>query len=103
MEQKGFLISNPFQFQGKLIGNTFANSLLNKKMDKGFVSEGNGLYKKGVAVLNAANEKVNSGALKTTDAAYSAEVDKAKEKVDEAAKETVEKTTKTRKKTAKTA
>ena len=43
-----------------------------------YVSEGNDLYKKGVAIISAANEKVNSGALKTDDAAYTAEVDKAK-------------------------
>jgi len=43
-----------------------------------YVSEGNDLYKKGAAILSAANEKVNSGALKTDDAAYTAEVDKAK-------------------------
>jgi tetratricopeptide (TPR) repeat protein len=42
-----------------------------------YVSEGNDLYKKGAAILSAANEKVNSGALKTDDAAYTAEVDKA--------------------------
>ncbi len=43
-----------------------------------YVSEGNGLYKKGVAIINAVNEKVNAGTLKTTDAGYTAEVDKSK-------------------------
>lgn len=45
---------------------------------KVYVSEGNALYKKGAAILGAANTKVNSGDLKTDDAAYTAEVDKAK-------------------------
>ena len=44
-----------------------------------YVSEGNELYKKGVAILSAANEKVNAGSLKTTDEAYTAEVEKAQE------------------------
>ncbi len=43
-----------------------------------YVSEGNELYKKGVAILTAANEKVNSGAISTADDAYTAEVEKAK-------------------------
>jgi tetratricopeptide (TPR) repeat protein len=43
-----------------------------------FVSEGNDFYKKGVAILTSANEKVNSGALSTADDAYTAEVEKAK-------------------------
>jgi tetratricopeptide (TPR) repeat protein len=43
-----------------------------------YVSEGNELYKKGVAILTAANQKVNSGALSTADDAYTAEVEKAK-------------------------
>jgi tetratricopeptide (TPR) repeat protein len=45
---------------------------------KVYVSEGNVLYKAGAAILGAANEKVNAGSLKTNDAAYIAEVDKAK-------------------------
>lgn len=45
-----------------------------------YVSEGNDLYKAGVAIINAANEKVNGGSLTTTDAAYTAEIDKSKEK-----------------------
>jgi len=44
-----------------------------------YVSEGNEFYKKGVAVLSAANEKVNAGSLKTTDDAYLTEVEKAQE------------------------
>jgi tetratricopeptide (TPR) repeat protein len=43
-----------------------------------YVGEGNTLYKKGAAILSAANEKVNAGTLKTDDAAYTAEVDRAK-------------------------
>ena len=43
-----------------------------------YVSEGNDLYKKGVEIINAANQKINAGTLKTTDAEYTAEVDKAK-------------------------
>lgn len=43
-----------------------------------YVSEGNELYKKGVAILTAANEKVSSGAISTADDVYTAEVDKAK-------------------------
>jgi tetratricopeptide (TPR) repeat protein len=44
-----------------------------------YVSEGNEFYKKGVAVLSAANEKVNAGSLKTTDEAYLTEVEKAQD------------------------
>ena len=43
-----------------------------------YVGEGNVLYKKGAAILSAANEKVNAGTLKTDEAAYTVEVDKAK-------------------------
>ena len=43
-----------------------------------YVLEGNEFYKKGAAILSAANEKVNAGTLSTADAAYTAEVDKAK-------------------------
>lgn len=43
-----------------------------------YVSEGNELYKKGVAILTAANKKVSSGAITTADDAYTSEVDKAK-------------------------
>src|SRR6056297_3245472 len=42
-----------------------------------YVSEGNELYKKGAAILTAANEKISAGTLKTTDEAYQAEVEKA--------------------------
>ncbi len=35
-----------------------------------YVGEGNKLYKKGVTILNGANEKVAAGSLKTTDEAY---------------------------------
>jgi len=43
-----------------------------------YVSEGNELYKKGAAILSAANQKVNDGAMTTADDAYIAEVEKAK-------------------------
>lgn len=43
-----------------------------------YVSEGNELYKKGAAILSAANKKVNDGSLTTTDDAYTAEVEKSK-------------------------
>jgi tetratricopeptide (TPR) repeat protein len=43
-----------------------------------YVLEGNNIYKKGVAIINAANEKVNGGSLKTTDEAYTTELEKAK-------------------------
>lgn len=43
-----------------------------------YVSEGNEFYKAGAAILSAANQKVNDGSLKTDDAAYTAEVEKAK-------------------------
>ncbi|MCG6188363.1 tetratricopeptide repeat protein [Maribellus maritimus] len=43
-----------------------------------YVSEGNELYKKGAAILSAANQKVNDGAMTTADDAYTAEVNKAK-------------------------
>lgn len=45
---------------------------------KVYVAEGNELYKKGAAILNAANQKINDGSLKTTDDAYTAEFEKAK-------------------------
>lgn len=43
-----------------------------------YVGEGNELYKKGAAILSAANKKVNDGAMSTADDAYTAEVAKAK-------------------------
>jgi tetratricopeptide (TPR) repeat protein len=51
---------------------------LSKALAGVYVSEGNDLYKKGVAILTAANEKVSSGAITTADDAYTAEVEKAK-------------------------
>jgi tetratricopeptide (TPR) repeat protein len=54
------------------------NTKLTDALAKVYVSEGNELYKKGAAILSAANEKVNAGTLKTDDEAYTAEVDKAK-------------------------
>lgn len=43
-----------------------------------YVSEGNTIYKKGVAILTAANEKVNSGAMTTADDAYTTALESAK-------------------------
>ncbi len=43
-----------------------------------YVSEGNDLYKKGAAIVSAANDKVKAGSLKTNDAAYTSALDKAK-------------------------
>lgn len=43
-----------------------------------YVSEGNELYKKGAAILSAANQKVNDGSMSTADDAYTVEVNKAK-------------------------
>ena len=51
--------------------------LLTKSLANVYVSEGNKLYKSGAGILSAANEKVNAGSLKTDDAAYTAEVEKA--------------------------
>lgn len=65
-----------------------------KKMSKAlaniYVGEGNELYKKGAAVLSAANEKVNAGSMSTADDAYAAEVAKAKKEFS-AAMEVLEK------------
>lgn len=43
-----------------------------------YVSEGNDIYRGGAEILNKANQKVNDGAMTTEDAAYGAEVEKAK-------------------------
>ena len=51
---------------------------LTKALANVYVSEGNDLYKKGAEILSAANTKVNSGSMSTTDDAYTAEVNKAK-------------------------
>lgn len=51
--------------------------LLKESLAKVYVSEGNDLYKKGAAILSAANQKVNDGAMTTADDAYNAEVKKA--------------------------
>lgn len=65
-------------------------NLLQESLANVYVSEGNDFYKKGAAILTAANEKVNSGSLKTTDEAYLAEVEKAQEQF-KAAMEVLEK------------
>lgn len=51
---------------------------LTSALAKIYVSQGNELYKKGASILSAANKKINDGSLKTTDEAYTAEVDKSK-------------------------
>jgi len=51
---------------------------ISKALASVYVSEGNELYKDGAAIISAANEKVNAGTLKTDDAAYTAQVEKAK-------------------------
>jgi len=43
---------------------------------KVYVSEANEMYKKGAAILTAANEKVSAGTIKTTDDAYQTELSK---------------------------
>ncbi len=55
-----------------------ANKKITGALANVFVAEGNGLYKNGVEVLNAANKKVTDGAMKTDDDAYKAIVEKAK-------------------------
>ncbi len=54
------------------------NKKLTSALANVYVSEGNDLYKKGAAILSAANQKVNNGAMTTADDAYTAEVNKAK-------------------------
>jgi len=54
------------------------NKKLTSTLASVYVLEGNDLYKKGAAIVNAASEKVKAGTLKTTDTAFTAEVDKAK-------------------------
>lgn len=44
-----------------------------------YVSEANDMYKKGAAILTAANEKVSAGTIKTTDDAYKTELSKAQD------------------------
>ena len=55
-----------------------ADEKLTSALANVYVLEGNELYKKGVAIINAANEKIKSGSLKTTDEAYTAEIEKSK-------------------------
>lgn len=52
--------------------------LLVEELANAYVKEGNRLYKAGVDIINAANTKVNEGAMSTADDAYTAEVAKAK-------------------------
>jgi len=52
---------------------------LSSSLAKVYVSEANGLYKKGAAVLTAANEQVSAGTIKTTDDAYKNELSKAQD------------------------
>lgn len=43
-----------------------------------YAQEGNELYNKGVKIISVANEKVKAGTLKTSDATYTAEIEKSK-------------------------
>lgn len=52
--------------------------ILKDAMAKVYVGDGNDQYKSSVEIINAANVKVQEGTLKTDDAAYTAELDKAK-------------------------
>ena len=54
------------------------NSNIGKALANVYVGEANELYKKGAAILKAAGDKVNAGTLKTTDAAYTSELNKSK-------------------------
>jgi tetratricopeptide (TPR) repeat protein len=69
-EYKAALVEGAEKFPGD---EKIASALANV-----YVSEGNELYKKGAAILSAANQKVNDGAMTTADDAYTAEVNKAK-------------------------
>lgn len=69
-EYKQTLIEGAEKFPG--------NDKITSALASIYVSEGNDRYKGGVAIINAANEKVNGGSLSTTDAAYTAEIDKSK-------------------------
>lgn len=60
------------------IGKFPGDDKISKALAAVYVSEGNELYKDGAAIISAANEKVNAGTLKTDDAAYTAQVEKAK-------------------------
>jgi tetratricopeptide (TPR) repeat protein len=60
------------------VGKFPADDRLKSALANVYVSEGNEYYRKGVAILTAANEKVSSGAITTADDAYTAEVEKAK-------------------------
>jgi len=53
-------------------------NLLISSLANAYVMQGNDLYKQGAAILSAANQKVNDGAMSTADDAYAAEVAKAK-------------------------
>ena len=55
-----------------------SNDKITSALANVYVSEGNTVYRKGVAILTAANEKVNAGALSTSDEAYNTEVEKSK-------------------------
>jgi tetratricopeptide (TPR) repeat protein len=51
---------------------------LSEMLAKEYVNDGNKIYQQGSAIMNAANQKVTGGTLKTNDAVYKAEVEKAK-------------------------
>lgn len=55
-----------------------SDSKIKSALANAYVAEGNDHYKKGAAILSAANKKINDGSLKTTDDAYKAAVNKSK-------------------------
>jgi tetratricopeptide (TPR) repeat protein len=69
-EYKAALIEGAEKFPGE---DKITSALANV-----YVMEGNELYKKGAAILSAANQKVNDGGITTADDAYTSEVNKAK-------------------------
>lgn len=70
-----------------------ADKKLSEALVNEYVKDANELYKKGVEILNAVNQKVNDGSLTTADNAYAEEVKKAKVEF-QSAKEILEKAVK---------
>ncbi len=54
------------------------NKKIKSSLANVYVSEGNSLYKKGAAIITAANAKVKDGSLRTDDSGYTTELEKAK-------------------------
>jgi tetratricopeptide (TPR) repeat protein len=70
-----------------------ADEKLSEALVNEYVKDASELYKKGVEILNAVNQKVNDGSLTTADNAYAEEVKKAKVEF-QSAKEILEKAVK---------